>query len=89
MTTKVEAISSLFLEQEIIMFPEVGLEPMFLEVGLEPTIGLVIGLPEVGVLIHTIMIPLHREGRIMMVGITFQIEVGIIADFKEAEVVMA
>ena len=85
----VGAIFLLFLEQEIIMFPEVGLEPMFLEVGLETTIDLVIGLPEVGVLIHTIMIPLHREGRIMMVGIAFQIEAGIIADFKEAEVVMA
>ena len=89
MEIKVGAIFLLFLEQGIIMFLEVGLEPMFLEVGLEQTIGLVIGLPEVGVLIHTIMIPLHREGRIMMVGIAFQIEAGIIADFKEAEVVMA
>ena len=84
MTINVGAIFLLFLEQEIIMF---------LEVGLEPTVGLIIGLMvehiEVGDLIHTIMIPLHREGRIMMVGIAFQIEVGIIADFKEAEVVMA
>ena len=67
----------------------IELEPMFLEVGLETTIDLVIGLPEVGVLIHTIMILLHREGRIMTVGIAFQIEAGIIAGFKEAEVVMA
>ena len=84
MTIKVGVIFLLFLDKEIIMF---------LEVGLEPAVGLIIDLMvehiEVGDLIHTIMIPLHREGRIMMVGITFQIEVGIIADFKEAEVVMA
>ena len=85
----VGAIFLLFLEQGIIMFLEVELEPMFLEVGQETTIDLVTGLPEVGVLIHTIMILLHREGRIMTVGIAFQIEAGIIAGFKEAEVVMA
>ena len=84
MTITVGAIFPLFLEQEVIMFLEVGLGPA---TGL--TIGLMVEHIEVGVLIHTIMIPLHREGRIMMVGITFQIEVGIIADFKEAEVVMA
>ena len=79
----------LFLEQGIITFLEVELEPMLLEVGLETTIDLVIGLPEGGVLIHTIMILLHREGRIITVGIAFQIEAEIIAGFKEAEVIMA
>ena len=88
MTITVGEIFPLFLDQGIIMFLEVGLEPMFLEVGLEPTIDLVVGLPEVGVLIHTIMIPLHREGRIMTVGIAFQIEAEIIPGFKEAEVIM-
>ena len=89
MTIKVGAIFLLFLEQGIITFLEVGLEPISLEEGLETTIDLVIGLPEVGVLIHTIMILPHREGRIMTVGIAFQIEAEIIAGFKEAEVIMA
>ena len=82
--TMVEEIFPLFLDQGIIMFLEVGLGP-----AIDLTIDLMVEHIEVGVLIHTIMIPLHREGRIMMVGIAFQIEAGIIAGFKEAEVVMA
>ena len=85
----VGAIFLLFLEQGIIMFLEVELEPMLLEIGLETTIDILTGLPEGGVLIHTIMILPHREGRIMTVGIAFQIEAEIIAGFKEAEVIMA
>ena len=79
----------LFLEQGIITSLEVELEPMLLEVGLETTIDFLTGLPEGGVLIHTIMILPHREGRIMTVGIPFQIEAEIMAGLKEAEIVMA
>ena len=79
----------LFLGQGIIMFLEVvALDPMFLGVGQGTTMDLEIGPPEAGVLIHTIMILLHREGRIMTAGITFQIEAGA-AGFKEAEVIIA
>ena len=70
------------------MFLEVvALDPMFLGVGQGTTMDLEIGPPEADVLIHPIMI-LHREGRIMMAGITFQIEAGA-AGFKEAEVIIA
>ena len=79
----------MFLKQGIITSLEAELEPMLLEVGLETTIDSLTGLPEGGVLIHTIMILPHREGRIMTVGIAFQIEAEIMAGFKEAEVVMA
>ena len=50
MTTKVGAISSLFLEQEIIMFLRIGQEPA---IGL--TTGLVVDPTEVGDHIHSIM----------------------------------
>ena len=85
----VGVILLLFLEQGIITSLEVELEPMLLEVGLETTIDFLTGLPEGGVLIHTIMILPHREGRIMTVGIPFQIEAEIMAGLKEAEIVMA
>ena len=68
------------------MFLEVELDPMFLEVGPETTIDLVTGLPGVGVLIHIIMILLHREGRVMTVGMVFHTEAG---DLKGTEVIMA
>ena len=79
----------LFIEQGIPFQIEAELEPMLLEVGLETTIDSLTGLPEGDVLIHTIMILPHREGRIMTVGIPFQIEAEIMAGLKEAEIVMA
>ena len=70
----------------------VVLQPMCLEAGLGVITGLVLGLLEVGVLIH-IMVILPRKGvKIMTVRILFQAEaplqaeVGATTDFKEAEV---
>ena len=78
----------LFIEQGIPFQIEAELEPMLLEVGIETTIDSLTGLPEGDVLIHTIMILPHREARIMMVEITFQIEAEIMAGL-EAEIIMA
>ena len=55
------------------MFREATLDPMFREVGVDTTTDLVVGLPEADVLIHIIMILIHREDKIMTVGIPFQI----------------
>ena len=87
MITKVEAIFSLFLEQEIIMFLGVGQEPA---IGL--TTGLVVDPTEVGDHIHSIMqifLTDRRAGSILMVGIISQEAEATVADFKEAGGVMA
>ena len=70
------------------MFREVVLDPMFREVGVETTTDLVVGLPEADVLIHIIMTLIHREDKIMTVGIPFQVEAEIMVDFQGAEVII-